>query len=410
MSRRDRSRPAGSGAPWWQRPDLRYRGGVLHLGRCDLAAVTAAARQPNYLYHAARVRANLARLRAALTRHTRRFRVFYALKANRCPGLLAALRATGACGIDACSPREIARALRAGFREDEISFTATSVADADLAALARHPGVWVNCDSLSMLARLGRRQPGRAIGLRVNPGCGVGYRRNRLVRYAGAATTKFGIYRSEFPAALALAADHGLRVTGLHVHAGCGYLTPELPRWERVLAATMEFADRIPGLRHVNVGGGLGIPLTAGDAPLDLAAWARLVARHVVRRGLEVWVEPGDYLVKDSGVLLLQVNTVETKHGARFVGVTGGFNLHPEPAFYGLPLEPVPVRAPAAGARRRRVQVAGNLNEALDLLARDAALPPVAEGDWLAFLNAGGYGAAMSSDHCLRGGFRERVV
>jgi len=410
MKRRDTRRAGAASAPWWRRPGLCYRAGGLRLGRRPLAPVAAAARQPTYVYDTERIRANLARLRAALARHTRRFRVFYALKANRCPGVVAALRATGRCGIDACSPREIEFALRAGFRESEISFTATSVADADLDRLVRHPGVWVNCDSLSMLARLGRRQPGRAVGLRVNPGCGLGYRRNRLVRYAGATTTKFGIYRREFPAALALAAAHGLRITGLHVHAGCGYLTPQLPQWERVLAATLEFAGALPDLRHVNVGGGLGIPLTAADAPLDLAAWAGLVARHVVRRGLEVWVEPGDYLVKDSGVLLLQVNTVEAKNGTRFVGVTGGFNLHPEPAFYDLPLEPVPVRAPAPGARPRRVQVAGNLNEALDLLARDALLPPVAEGDWLAFLNAGGYGAAMSSDHCLRGGFREIVV
>jgi diaminopimelate decarboxylase len=410
MKRRDPGRGGSPAAPWWQRPGLGYRAGALHLGRRNLAAVAAAARQPTYVYDAERIRANLARLRAALAPHTRRFRVFYALKANRCPGVVAALRATGRCGIDACSPREIELARRAGFREDEISFTATSVSDADLAVLARHPGVWVNCDSLSMLARLGRRQPGREIGLRVNPGCGVGYRRNPRVRYAGAGTTKFGIYRSEFPAALALAAAHGLRITGLHVHAGCGYLTRQLPQWDRVLAATLEFADRIPGLRHVNVGGGLGIPLVAGAAPLDLAAWAGLVARHVLRRGLEVWVEPGDYLVKDSGVLLLAVNTVESKNGTLFVGVSGGFNLHPEPAFYQLPLEPVPVRAAAPGARRRRVQVAGNLNEALDLLARDALLPPVAEGDWLAFLNAGGYGAAMSSDHCLRGGFQELMA
>ena len=410
MKRRDTGPRGAPTAPWWQRPGLAYRAGALHLGGRNLALVTAAARRPTYAYDADRIRANLARLRAALARRMRRFRVFYALKANRHPGVVAALRATGRCGIDACSPREIDLALRAGFREDEISFTATSVADADLDALVRHPGVWVNCDSLSMLARLGRRQPGRAIGLRINPGCGVGYRRNRRVRYAGGATTKFGIYRSEFPAAQALAAVHGLRITGLHVHAGCGYLTPQLPQWERVLAATMGFAGELPDLRHVNVGGGLGIPLTAADAPLDLVAWAGLVARHVGRRGLEVWVEPGDYLVKDSGVLLLQVNTVETKNGTHFVGVTGGFNLHPEPAFYDLPLEPAPVRAPAPGARRRRVEIAGNLNEALDLLARDARLPPVAEGDWLAFLNAGGYGAAMSSDHCLRGGFRELVV
>ena len=114
-------------------------------------------------------------------------------------------------------------------------------------------------------------------------------------------------------------------------------------------------------------------------------------------------------------MLVLRVNTVERKRSTDFVGVDGGFNLVIEPFFYSLPCQPVPVRVadPAtafADERLDTVTIAGNINEALDVWAEGIALPPLAEGDLLAFLNAGGYGSAMSSNHCMRGQFHERLL
>lgn len=112
--------------------------------------------------------------------------------------------------------------------------------------------------------------------------------------------------------------------------------------------------------------------------------------------------------MKDAGVLLLEVNDVEMRAGQWFVGVNGGFNLHPEPVFYDLPLEPVPTRRQAG--RRQRLTIAGNINEAHDLWSRAVVLPLPEPGDVWAFLNAGGYGAAMASDHCRRGEWRELLL
>jgi len=131
---------------------------------------------------------------------------------------------------------------------------------------------------------------------------------------------------------------------------------------------------------------------------------------------VEVCVEPGDFIVKDAGVLVLQVVSAERKRQVDFVGVDGGFNLAVEPFFYGLPCEPVPCRI--AGAvdevyapeALRPVSIAGNINEALDVWADQVPLPPLAEGDYLAFINAGGYASAMSSNHCMRGQFQERLL
>ncbi len=407
---------ADASAPtlWWERPDLCYRGGDLHLAGVNLARAAWAAGTPSYFYSGERVRANLARVRAALDSTGLRTSVRYAMKANRCAPLLTWMKMSGLCGIDACSPEELRLAVSCGFSEGQVSYTATSVSDADLDALARHPDTWINADSLSMIRRLGERCPGRAIGIRVNPALGVGYGTNELLRYSGDRVSKFGIYRDQFDEALRLAKAHGLRVEGIHFHVGCGYLTDQLPAWRAVLDECLWFLGRLDNPRIVNIGGGLGVPHVATDQPLDLTRWAGAIRDAFHDRGVEVWVEPGDYIVKDAGVLVLQVNTVERKRNTLFYGVDGGFNLAIEPAFYKLPCEPVPARLARADAwtagPRPKATIAGNINEALDLWAEDVAIPEMAEGDLLVLLNAGGYAASMASNHCMRGRSTETLL
>jgi diaminopimelate decarboxylase len=393
---------------WWERPDLTYQNGRLTLGGHDLLSLARQAGGPAYFYSGQRVIDNLQRIRAALTTTGLPFAIRYAMKANRYGPLLTWMRASGLCGIDACSPGELRHAVACGFSADQVSYTATSVSDADLAVLARHPAAWINCDSLSTIRRLGALAPGRRIGLRVNPAMGVGYGENQLLRYSGEKTSKFGIYREHFAEALETAARFGLRVEGIHFHVGCGYLNGQLSAWSEVVKECLWFLDQLPEARLVNLGGGLGLPHVATDRPLDLQHWADIIRSAFSSRGVEIWVEPGDYVVKDAGVLVLQVNTVEQKRGTRFVGLDGGFNLAMEPVFYRLPCEPVPAsidgdRADAwAADRLQRVTIAGNINEALDIWADGIDLPPLAEGDHLVLLNAGGYASAMSSNHCMR--------
>jgi diaminopimelate decarboxylase len=167
--------------------------------------------------------------------------------------------------------------------------------------------------------------------------------------------------------------------------------------------------DACPQIRTLNIGGGLGLRLTEADCMIDTGRWAAIIAQHARRRGLRVQIEPGDYLVKDAGALLVRVNTVEDKAGVRFVGVDAGLGIQNLPAYYQTPLIVAPLQR-TAGAPLERVTIAGNINEAIDLLAEDVELPAVAEGDLLALLNAGGYGSAAASNHCMRGEFRELLL
>lgn len=395
---------------WWARDDLRYEGGRLKLAGHDVAALAETVAGPLFLYSAARVRANLERVRGALAA-AGPSRLYYAMKANRFEPLLRAMAQWGLCGIDACSPAEVERALACGFPAGEISFTGTGVSNRDLGRLLAHDGLTLTCDTLGVIRRIGERAPGREIGIRVNPGLGVGYGDNERLTYAGDVTTKFGIYREQWPEALALARRYGLRVTSLHFHVGCGYLTAQLPQWERAAGAAAGFLDDAPDVVTVNIGGGLGLPHRASDEALDLEAWAAAVARVFAGRGVTVAAEPGDYVVKDAGVLVLGVTDVEVKRDRAFAFLDGGFNLAPEPAYYDLPCEPVAcVPRSLDSADWKPVTLAGNINEALDIWAADHPMPPLREGDRVALLNAGGYGAAMSSNHCMRGELTERLL
>jgi diaminopimelate decarboxylase len=393
---------------WWQRDNLAYSNERLTFCGRDVANLAGAINEPLFLYDAKRPLEKFQSLESALQRQAIDYRLYYAMKANRFGPLLCRLREAGKYGIDVCSPQEMLEALACGYRPEQISYTSHGLT-ADVAALlGAFPATALNCDTLAAIRHVGASGMAREIGLRVNPGVGIGYADNDRLTYAGQHTTKFGIYREQFDEALELARSFGLTVTRLHCHAGCGYLNAQLPSFERVLEALGWFIERVPHLQEVNLGGGIGLPHRPDDAPLDLEHWASAIRRHIASRGLKVALEPGDYIVKDAGMLVLRVVYVETKRETLFAGLDGGCNLAVEPAFYDLPCEPVP--CVVRDGPRTCVTLAGNINEALDIWAADVTLPPLQEGDFVALLNAGGYASSMSSNHCMRGKFRELLL
>jgi diaminopimelate decarboxylase len=202
-----------------------------------------------------------------------------------------------------------------------------------------------------------------------------------------------------------VAEGHGLVIDTVHVHAGDGYLSDGLPAFEEVVARVAEMArflmSRGCPIVEVNTGGGLGVPERAGARPLDLEAWAAILARHLGPLGVKVGTEPGDFLVKESAILLAEVVSVEDREGDLFVGVDAGWNLMGEHFIYGAPLDLVLCRA-ADAPPVRLVTIAGNINEGDDLFAENLPLPEVREGDVVAAINVGSYNASLASEHCLR--------
>lgn len=401
--------PSKEPLPWWQRHDLRYADGHLHLGEVDVAELATQVGTPAYVCRADRVKENLQRLAGALSSAGLEHQIYYAIKANRSPALLCYLRMLGLCGVDVCSTEELLHALGCGFSADAISFTGTSLSRQDIGVLTRFKDLRVNLDSLSSLNSLGRACPGREVGLRINPSVGVGYQGDDRLNYSGAQTTKFGIYLDHVEEAKAIARRWGLRIVRVHLHVGCGYLDGQLDQLADALDAANAFTDHFTDLREINLGGGLGVPHTCSDQPLDVRRWAEAIARRFAGRQLRVAIEPGDYLVKDAGLLLTTVTYVERRRDVLFAGLDAGFNLAMEPAFYGLPCEPIAV-APRWDEGTETYTVVGNINEALDKWAVDHRMTRLRADDHVALINSGGYAASMRSDHCLRGQAREILL
>ena len=401
---------ASSTAPpaWWRRPGLESRDGRLTICGEDAEALTRGHGTPLFVYDRARYAENARMLQDAAARAGIPFRLRFALKANPVPEVLEVFRGLGtpgssdSVGIDACSPGEVLRALECGWRADEISHTGTNVSERDLDVLLAHP-IRLNLDAVSQLERVGRRAPGRAVGIRINPGAGAGYTEH--LAYAGERPTKFGITVDRLDDAIDAVGRHELVVDTMHFHAGSGWLGDQLEGFESALLAATGFLDRLLDagcpIREVNVGGGLGRPARDDEQPVDLDAYAAAVRRQLERYGVTVAFEPGDWIMKDAGLLLGEVVTVERRGGVRFVGLDLGWNVTSSAFIYGYAQEILPVRDPLR-PRTQRVTIAGHINEAGDVFAEDYPFAAVEEGELVAILNQGGYVEAMSTTHCLR--------
>ena len=395
-------------APWWVRPGLEIADGRLAIAGHDAEKLAREHGTPLFVYDRARFGENARRLQGALARTGLPYRVRFALKANPIPEILEVFRGLGesgsseSIGIDACSPGEVERAIECGWRPDEISYTGTNVSERDLDVLLAR-GVHLNLDAVSQIERYGRRAPGSAVGVRIDPAVGAGY--NAHLAYSGDRPTKFGIGLERLDDAVAAATRHDLTIDTVHFHAGSGWLAEGLSGFEAALARAVDAVERLRAagcpITEVNVGGGLGAPARQDERAVDVDAYAATLARHLGPLELTVACEPGDYLSKDAGILLGEVVTVERRRDVTFVGLDIGWNVNCAYFIYRYAQELVPCRQPDA-PRTQVVTVAGHINEAGDVFAEDYAMARVEEGDMVALLNAGGYDQAMSSTHCLR--------
>lgn len=393
---------------WWERDDLSYKNSTLYFERHSVADLIRLHGTPCYIYSILRVLKNIRRIQSKLSEVGVDHQLLYAMKANRHPEILSKIATETTCGIDACSPREVELAISCGFDPRRISVTSTAVSEHDWQTYRKYPELIFNCDSISSIQRVAKNGYRNRIGIRINPSIGVGYGENPLLHYAGSKPTKFGIYADRHTEAIILAKKNDLQIVGLHMHAGSGFIQSGLSRYQLALEYLSDLVSEFGDLEYLNIGGGLGVPLKSGDQQLNMGEWAKVVMEVVGKHKLKIYIEPGDHIVKDAGILAAQVVEVEQKSSTNFAFVDAGFNVHPEPAFYDLPCEPVPVKQPSTKSNSHTT-IVGNINEALDVFNTNHPII-LSQNDYIAFINAGAYGASMSSNHCLRSIAKEIII
>jgi diaminopimelate decarboxylase/aspartate kinase len=324
-------------------------------------------------------------------------RVLYAMKANPHPAILQLLAAEG-LSFECVSRGEVEhlRAHVSGIDSGRILFTPNFAPREEyLWALAQ--GISLTIDNLYILREWGESFRGHAVFLRIDPGVGRGHHQH--VRTAGN-QAKFGVPLEEVDTLLALAEDHGVEVVGLHAHSGSGIF--DAANWSEVARCLLGVAQRLPRLRAIDVGGGLGVPDGHDQPALDLHRLdALLEAARQVRPDVALWIEPGRYLVAAAGVLIARVTQLKSKNEVRYVGIATGMNSLIRPALYGAWHEIVNLtrlREPTSEI----AHVVGPICESADFLGHDRLLPPTREGDVLLIANAGAYGHSMSSYYNLR--------
>jgi bifunctional diaminopimelate decarboxylase / aspartate kinase len=355
-----------------------------------------------YVYSLACVRAACARLKSMQSVD----RVLYSMKANSHPDILRTVVASG-LGIECVSVAEAEHALNSvdGLDPSAMLLTPNFIPRSEYRR-ALELGMRLTIDNLYILEQWGSDFSGRELFLRLDPGSGLGH--HKLVRTAGS-HSKFGIPLSDLDRVQRLADAHDIRIVGLHAHTGSGILHAD--NWHRSLETLGEAARQLGEVEVINLGGGLGVPDRSDGQPLDITALdgglARL--RQQLGQSVEIWIEPGRYVVSEAGVLLARVTQTKGKGDVRYIGVATGMNSLIRPALYGAWHEIVNLtRIDQAGDHV--YNVVGPICETGDILGLDRLLPECREGDVMLIANTGAYGAAMASRYNLRDPATELVI
>lgn len=371
---------AAETAPWWSRR------------RAELLE-TLGDRPCAYVYHLDTVREQA----RALASMRSLGRALYAIKANANPDVL---RAVADCGLsfECVSRGEVERVLETlpGLDRDRLLFT-PNFAPRDEYAWALAQGIRTTVDNVFILRAWPELFRGREIFVRIDTGRGHGHHQH--VR-TGGVQSKFGVPLFELEELRAAVMASGASVTGLHAHTGSGNFGIE--NWTETAATLVEVSRSFGSVRVLDLGGGLGVPERAGALSLDLAALdAALGAARAGAPGLELWLEPGRFVVAAAGVLLARVTQLKGKGGKRYLGIATGMNSLIRPALYGAYHEIVNLTRHGEPATEL-FDVVGPICETGDFLGHDRRLPASQEGDVLLIANAGAYGYTMSSSYNLR--------
>jgi diaminopimelate decarboxylase len=382
--------------------EFSYRGGLLHCEDADLAGIAAAHGTPAYVYSKRAIERAYQSYTTALAGFPHR--ICYAVKANSNLAVLGVLAELGA-HFDIVSGGELYRVLKAGAAADRVVFSGVGKTGAEV-EYALEQGIHsFNCESEAELhliseiaSRLGRTA---SIALRVNPDVDA---ITHPYISTGLREHKFGTGIAEVERLYEKTLElPGLSAEGVSCHIGSQLLDygPILEAADKVLLLVERLRSKGLAIRHLDLGGGLGVRYRNGDAALSVAEFVATLRRKLAPYDLDLMLEPGRSIVGEAGILLTRVLLIKQNGERRFVVVDAAMNDLIRPTLYQAHHEIVPV-AESRNQETVIADVVGPVCESGDFLARHREMPLPKAGDLLAIMTAGAYGFVLSSNYNSR--------
>jgi diaminopimelate decarboxylase len=376
---------------------MKLEGTNYSIGGVPVNDIAAQFDTPVYVYHGEKIIEQYQKLRNAFP--GKYVSIKYALKALNNISILKLLHTLGA-GLDAVSIQEVELGLKAGFTPDEILFTPNGVSFDEIKA-GVEAGVHVNIDNISMLEQFGHVY-GNTVPccIRLNPHIVAG---GNVHIQTGHIDSKFGISIHQLRHVLRIIEKENMLITGLHMHTGSDILDAGV--FVRGAELLFDAATQFKDLKFIDFGSGFKVGYKDDDITTDIDELGKVITSRFEKfcsdygRQLELWFEPGKFLVSEAGYLIVKVNVVKQTTATVFVGVDSGQNHLIRPMFYDAYHGIENVSNPAGIPRI--YTVVGYICET-DTFAWDRKLKEVREGDLLAIKNAGAYGYTMSNNYNSR--------
>ena len=352
---------------------------------------------PVYVYDAEKIKTQYEKLLNAFS--VIDAKIFYACKALTNINILKYIKHIG-CNIDCSSINEVKLALHAGFDPQNILYTSNGIAFSEIEEAVSY-GVNVNIDSLSNLEKFGKKYGhGYPVGIRVRPNIMAG---GNIKISTGHSKSKFGIPVEQIDELKRIVKENNIHIRTLHLHTGSEI--KEVDVFIKGIEVLFELMPHFPELEVLDLGGGFKVPYHPTEKEIDIVAIGaglkKAFDEHPTadHRKLQVWFEPGKFLVCEAGYLLTRVNVLKANNGIAIAGVNSGLNHLIRPMMYDAYHHITNISNP--NGVEKQYMVTGFICET-DTFATDRLLNEVREGDYLLFHNAGAYGFEMSSNYNSR--------
>lgn len=364
---------------------------MQQLSATQLTEIAGQFGTPVYVYHAEKIKEQYKKLTDAFADSNVVF--FYASKALTNINILKEILAAGA-NVDCSSINEAKMALLAGYTPEKVLYTSNGINFEEIEE-AVQLGIHVNIDSLSNLEKFGKKFGHTyPVGLRLRPNIMAG---GNLKISTGHDKSKFGIPVEQVSLIKALEEKYNIHIQGLHIHTGSEIKDVDV--FVKGIEVLFDIIPQFNELKFIDLGGGFKVPYKPGDTETDINLLAEKVkaafATHSYHTPLQIWFEPGKYLVSEAGFFITKVNVIKETAAASFAAVNSSFNHLIRPMFYDAWHTIKNISNP--GGEEKQYAVVGNICET-DTFAWDRTINEIREGDLLVFYNAGAYGFEMSSN------------